>query len=114
MIVKNFYVSDKDYFIEYLIRYLIKYGISYCFLKEENEIHFDNYIIRFHVKVNEIDNISALLNTLIDTISMDKNEILKVSENKEFVDKNVYQRRNKMLIKQENRCYSKLINTRRK
>ena len=29
MIVKDFYVSDKDYFIEYLIRYLIKYGISY-------------------------------------------------------------------------------------
>lgn len=68
MIVKDFYVSDKDYFIEYLI----KYGISYCFLKEENEIHFDNYIIRFHGKVNEIDKISALLNTLIDTISMDK------------------------------------------
>lgn len=114
MIVKDFYVSDKAYFIEYLIRYLIKYGISYCFLKEENEIHFDNYIIRFHGKVNEIDNISALLNTLMDTISMDKNEFLKVSENKEFIDKKVYQRRNKMLIKQENRRYSKLINTRRK
>ena len=45
---------------------------------------------------------------------MDKNEFLKVSENKEFIDKKLYQRRNKMLIKQENRRYSKLINTRRK
>ena len=48
MVVRNIYVSDKEYFLEFLIRDLIKYGISYCLVKEADEVHFDNYIIRFH------------------------------------------------------------------
>ena len=42
MVVRNIYVSDKEYFLEFLIRYLIKYGISYCLVKEADEVHFDN------------------------------------------------------------------------
>ena len=50
MVVRNIYVSDKEYFLEFLIRYLIKYGISYCLVKEADEVHFDNYIISSTLK----------------------------------------------------------------
>ena len=60
MVVRNIYVSDKEYFLEFLIRDLIKNGISYCLVKESDEVHFDNYIIRFHTRVNETDNLDDL------------------------------------------------------
>ena len=69
------------------------------------------FILSISLKINPLKSNSS---TIGPNKITDKNEILKVSENKEFVDKNVYQRRNKMLIKQENRRYSKLVNTRRK
>ncbi len=114
MIVRDVYVSDKEYFLEFLIRDLIKHGISYCFLKDDNELHFDNYIIRFHEKVNEIDNLNVLLTALMDIDSMERNDFLPVPEEMTVNDKKQYQKRNKRLIKQENRRYSKMINTRRR
>lgn len=114
MIVRDVYVSDKEYFLEFLIRDLIKHGISYCFLKDDNELHFDNYIIRFHEKMNEIDNLNVLLTALMDIDSMEKNEFLPVSEEVVVNDKRPYRKRNKRLIKQENRRYSQMINTRKR
>lgn len=114
MIVRDVYVNDIDYFIEFLIRDLIKYGVSYCFLKDDNEIHFDKYIIRFHEKVSEIDNLNVLLTALMNVDSMNKNEYLPTCGNLDFNDTRTYQKRNKRLIKEENRYYKKLINTRKK
>ena len=81
MVVRNIYVSDKEYFLEFLIRDLIKYGISYCLVKEADEVHFDNYIIRFHTKVNETDNLDDLLRTLMEIDSNTRDFFISENEN---------------------------------
>ena len=116
MLVRNIYVSDKEYFLEFLIRYLIKYGISYCLVKEADEVHFDNYIIRFHTKVNETDNLDDLLRTLMEIESNTRGFFISENENNntDYSDKRLYPKMNKKLIKRENRKYSKMINTKKK
>lgn len=48
MIIKNYYVNNNlDYVINYIIKYLIKNNINYLYIQETNELHFDNYILRF-------------------------------------------------------------------
>ncbi len=64
--------------------------------------------------MNEIDNLNVLLTALMDIDSMEKNEFLPVSEEEVVNDKRSYQKRNKRLIKQENRRYSQMINTRKR
>lgn len=115
MVVRNIYVSDKEYFLEFLIRYLIKYGISYCLVKEADEVHFDNYIIRFHTKVNETDNLDDLLRTLMEIESNTRNFFISENENNntDYSDKRLYPKMNKKLIKMENRKYSKMVNTKK-
>lgn len=116
MVVRNIYVSDKEYFLEFLIRDLIKHGISYCLVKEADEIHFDNYIIRFHEKVSEIDNLDDLLITLMEIDSNKSDFFISTDENMtiDYNDTKQYPKRNKKLIKMENRKYSKMVNTRKK
>ena len=101
MVVRNIYVSDKEYFLEFLIRYLIKYGISYCLVKEADEVHFDNYIIRFHTKVNETDNLDDLLRTLMEIESNTRDFFISENENNntDYSDKRLYPKMNKKLIK---------------
>ena len=116
MVVRNIYVSDKEYFLEFLIRDLIKYGISYCLVKEADEVHFDNYIIRFHTKVNETDNLDDLLRTLMEIEPNTRDFFISENENNntDYSDKRLYPKMNKKLIKMENRKYSKMINTKKK
>lgn len=116
MVVRNIYVSDKEYFLEFLIRDLIKNGISYCLVKEADEIHFDNYIIRFHTRVNETDNLDDLLRTLMEIDSNTKGFFISENENNntDYSDKKLYPKMNKKLIKIENRKYSKMVNTKKK
>lgn len=104
MVVRNIYVSDKEYFLEFLIRDLIKNGISYCLVKEADEIHFDNYIIRFHTRVNETDNLDDLLRTLMEIDSNTKGFFISENENNntDYSDKKLYPKMNKKLIKIEN------------
>ena len=48
MIIKDYYLyNDLEYTINYIIKYLIKNNINYLYIKETNELHFDNYILRF-------------------------------------------------------------------
>lgn len=46
MIVKNVFVFNRDTFEDDLIKELIVNGVSY--VQIDHEIHFDNYIYRFH------------------------------------------------------------------
>ena len=115
MVVRNIYVSDKEYFLEFLIRDLIKNGISYCLVKEADEVHFDNYIIRFHTRVNETDNLDDLLRTLMEIDSNTKGFFISENENNntDYSDKKLYPKMKKKLIKMENRKYSKMVNTKK-
>ncbi len=93
MIVRNVFIDDFDLYIEILLRDLIKLGINYTLV--ENEVHFDNYIIRiYETKINTdfIDNIRKVACKEVDE-----------------VDDNY--RINKKLIKNQNKLTNKMINT---
>ena len=72
MIIKNYYINnDIDYVINNIIKYLIKNNINYLFIKESNELHFDNYILRFenikNVKEQLFNEFLGIVGTLCDT-----------------------------------------------
>jgi len=72
MIIKNYYVkNDLDHVINYIIRYLIKNNINYLYIKETNELHFDNYILRFknnkELKELIFDEFLSIIGSLYDT-----------------------------------------------
>lgn len=47
MIVRSIEINNKDTYIDLVIKELCKNNISYVYVKESNELHFDNYIFRF-------------------------------------------------------------------
>ena len=48
MIIKNLYIlNDREDFINMFLKELCKENISFIYIKETNELHFNNYIIRF-------------------------------------------------------------------
>ena len=103
MIVRNILVNNSEKLIDLLVRYLIKYGISYVLI--DNEIHFDNYIIRFY----DIEDYATKLRKIQLTM-----EDFKV-EREEFQPTNKYREEknipklNKKLIKANNRFINNKI-----
>ena len=79
MIIKDFYVKYdlEQVVINDIIKYLIINNINYLYIKETNELHFDNYILRFkpnenifnsiyHDFFNILNNITNSYNALLD------------------------------------------------
>lgn len=72
MILKNYFIkNDSENIINEIIKYLIKNNINYLFIKESNELHFCNYILRFkdieNVKEQLFDEFLGVIGTLCDT-----------------------------------------------
>lgn len=123
MKVKNILVNGKNVFLDILIRELIKYNISYVLI-DNYEIHFDNYIIRLYdlsdILKNEVvlpeliklTNESELLPLFIQPINNNIYDLFRVESEKEII-KNDKPKYTKKLIKQQNRIYSNMINTRK-
>ena len=50
MIIKYFLVNNLEEITNMIIKKLCKKNIPYVYIKETNEIHFDNYIFKFFTK----------------------------------------------------------------
>lgn len=56
MEIKNFFVNDKENFINYILEELCKNNTKYIYIKELDEIHIENHIIRFFDKNDNVKN----------------------------------------------------------
>lgn len=116
MIVTDIYVKNREIFIDMLIRKLIKEGRSY--VKIENEIHFDNYILRiYEIELKffseiDIDETDKILFNLLKKEELFEN-LTYVNENSKIEINNV-PTLNKRLIKHQNKIINKKINTSKK
>jgi len=102
MIIKDYYIKkDSQNIINDIIKYLINNNINYLYIKESNEIHFDNYILRFkdiqNVKELLFDEFLGIVGTLCDTTY---NEFL---DYKDYSSHSTYKKNNfKEIKKTEN------------
>ena len=122
MIVKNILINNFDIYIDLLVRELINLGINYTLI--ENEIHFDNYIIRFY-EIKDSKEIVDLMNfrDFIESSCIDIKEYIKANINlknsylkldtsfkNETLADNKY-KVNKRKIHDQNKLINKKINT---
>ena len=122
MIVKNILINNFDIYIDLLVRELINLGINYTLI--ENEIHFDNYIIRFY-EIKDSKEIVDLMNfrDFIESSGIDIKEYIKANINlknsylkldtsfkNETLADNKY-KVNKRKIHNQNKLINKKINT---
>lgn len=68
MEIKNFFINDKDSFINLIIKELCKNNISYLYIEELDEIHIENYIFRFFDKNDNLENTKAISLNLLRKI----------------------------------------------
>ena len=117
MVVKDFITSNVELLMDILIREIIKSNSSY--VRVDNELHFDDYILRFHEQEECERNFVTIPLEVSECIS--KNYFLNVKdlikETTEYtindINKPSYHI-NKKLIKMQNKVNNRLINTRRK
>lgn len=98
MILKYLYiVNNKEYFIKILLKELCKKNIPYLYISDSNELHFDNYIVRF------IDKKITNNKTEFDELLFKIFEIAK--DNKMFLDdENINEYENYLVnLKEENK-----------
>lgn len=109
MKIKNFIVENKELILEYLERTLCQKGISYA--RIDNEIHFQNQIIRLYDIENDLEEI---IRFVIGKMDMEKREMIRLInvlknrrnillENPEtyYENERKYQRMNKNIQKQQ-------------
>lgn len=113
MIVKNILINNFDIYIDLLVRELINLGINYTLI--ENEIHFDNYIIRFYEIKDLMHFIESSVIDIKEYIKANinlKNSYLKLdtSFKNETLADNKY-KVNKRKIHNQNKLINKKINT---
>jgi len=94
MIIKDYYVKYdlEQVVIDDIIKYLIKNKIQYLYIKETNELHFDNYILRFKsnkdLKELLFDEFMSIVNNLCDTSYNDYLDYKDYTKNNNFYQKN--------------------------
>lgn len=119
MIVKNLFVNEVDIYIDELLKELIKNEISY--VKIDNEIHFDNYIIRLYDKNEVIRLFNESLNdkegvfTFLNDVSNEykKIDINLPNYNDKYFKGKLIESPNKKNIKKQNKLTNKLIKTKK-
>lgn len=83
MIIKDYYINTNiDNIVNQIILYLIKNNINYLYIKKSNELHFDNYILRFKNNINIKKFIFYDFFNLLNTIS--KNTYNEYYDDKDF------------------------------
>ena len=127
MIIKNFTTNNLELIMDMIIRELIERNISY--VRVDNELHFDNHILRFYEKreyevnliavpnsvyeyFNEYDSISKLEHSNEYNI-LPLGEYFKITSSSKKTPTPLYHQ-NKKLIKTQNRFNNRLINTSKK
>ena len=75
MEIKNFFINDKQNFINIIIEELCKNNISYLYIKELNEIHIEDYIFRFYDKNDGLDNTKTVSLNILRKIYTKKQDI---------------------------------------
>lgn len=108
MKVRNILVNDKIVFLDGLIRGLIKYNISYVLI-DNYEIHFENYIVRLY-------DLCDVLKMKKEIVYSDLNGLIHEDDKLAFFiqsEKENKPKYIKKLIKQQNKVYSNMINTKR-
>lgn len=117
MKIKNYIVEDRELFFEYIEKELCKNGISY--VRIDNEIHFQNQIIRLY---DIEDDLEKIIRFAIGKLDLEKRETIRLInvlknqrnillENPEtyYESERKYQRMNKNIQKQQsNRVNQKL------
>jgi len=94
MIIKDYYVKYdlEQVVIDDIIKYIIKNKIQYLYIKETNELHFDNYILRFKsnkdLKELLFDEFMSIVNNLCDTSYNDYLDYKDYTKNNNFYQKN--------------------------
>lgn len=120
MIVKKIMINNKEQFIDLLLRELILRGISY--VQIDNEIHFDQYIIRFYDSKKDLKEIVEICFkkieiqepcSFIDYLS-NKSNFIEPIEPIFDTKEQTYRKLTKKLIKSQNKQISKLIRTKKK
>lgn len=120
MIIKNIILPNENY-LDKTLKSLCKNNISFVYIKEDKELHFDNFIVRFFF-------INKLINTfdfeMWDKITNDIFSLLDNNEKQEYIDcidnKNYNQlkkddyKRNSNLVNIELKNNSKKIKTLKK
>jgi len=82
MIIKDCYIkNDIDKTINIIINYLIRNNIKFLYIKDSNELHFENYILRFKKYTNlKIFLINDFLNIINSITNKNYNEYLNYKE----------------------------------
>lgn len=74
MKIKNFFINDKENFINVIIEELCKNNIQYLYIKELDEIHIENHIFRFFDKNNNLENTKTVSVNLLRKIYTKKQD----------------------------------------
>lgn len=102
MIIKDFYVKYdlEQIVIDDIIKFLIKNKINYLYIKETNELHFDNYILRFKKSKNIFDLIYDDFFKILNNITNNYSDLLDYDNY--VIEDNFYKKNNFKDIKKIN------------
>ena len=117
MIIKNMILPNENYLDESL-KILCKNNISFVYIKEDKELHFDNFIVRFFfinklIKTFDFDPLYEITNDIFSLLdNNEKQEYIDCIDNKNYnqLKKDDY-KRNSNLVNIELKNNSKKIKT---
>ena len=119
MIIKNIILPNENY-LDKTLKSLCKNNISFVYIKEDKELHFDNFIVRFFF-INKLINTfdfemwDKITNDIFSLLDNEKQEYIDCIDNKNYnqLKKDDY-KRNSNLVNIELKNNSKKIKTLKK